>query len=49
MPKAAFCGPPHSESEVYYAKVSAIGRQPSVSPFVNALVSTLRSEIHTEG
>jgi|GEM_PF-1760857 len=24
MPKAAFCGLPHSESEVYYVKSSAI-------------------------
>jgi|GEM_PF-6685973 len=24
MPKAVFCGLPHSESEVYYVKVSAI-------------------------
>ena len=29
MPTAAFCGPPHSESEVYYVKSSAIERQPS--------------------
>ena len=25
MPRATFCGLPHSESEVYYGKVSAIG------------------------
>gem|GEM_PF-4050407 len=29
MPKAAFCGLPHSESEVYYVKSSAIWRQPT--------------------
>jgi len=28
MPKAAFCGLPHSESEVYYVKVNAIGLRP---------------------
>jgi len=26
MPKTVFYGLPHSESEVYYVKVSAIGR-----------------------
>jgi|GEM_PF-930535 len=26
MPRAAFCGLPHSESEVYYGKPNAIGR-----------------------
>ena len=29
MPKAAFCGLPHSESEVYYVKVSGMGLAPS--------------------
>ena len=29
MRKATFCGLPHSESEVYYVKVSGIGRQPT--------------------
>jgi len=29
MLRATFCGLPHSESEVYYGKVSAIGRKPS--------------------
>jgi len=28
MPKAAFCGQPHSESEVYCVKVTAIGLAP---------------------
>jgi len=28
MPIAALCGLPHSESEVYYVKVSAIGLAP---------------------
>ena len=28
MPKAAFCGLPHSESEVYYVKSSAAERSP---------------------
>gem|GEM_PF-2565699 len=28
MPTAAFCGPPHSESEVYYVKSSAIDVSP---------------------
>jgi len=38
MPKAAFCGLSHSESEVYYVKSSTIGREheppglPSLSP-----------------
>jgi len=30
MPKAAFCGLPHSESEVYYAKSCTIGGKPPV-------------------
>jgi len=30
MPKAAFHGLPHSESEVYCVKSSAIGRKPTV-------------------
>jgi len=33
MPKAAFCGVPHSESEVYDVKSSTIGREPPVSRF----------------
>ena len=28
MPNAAFCGLPHSESEVYYVKSSTIGLAP---------------------
>jgi len=28
MPTAAFCGLPHSESEVYYEKSRAIGLEP---------------------
>jgi len=36
MPKAAFCGLPHSESEVYYVKSSAIGRQPAGTAVLHA-------------
>ena len=32
MPKAPYCGLPHSESEVYYGKSSAIGLTPLRSP-----------------
>jgi len=31
MPMAAFCGQPHSESEVYFVKSTTIRRQPSVA------------------
>jgi len=38
MLKAAFCGLPHSESEFYYAKVAAIGREPTVFAMNRTLV-----------
>jgi len=31
MPKAASCGLPHSESEVYYGKSSTIGLTPTAT------------------
>jgi len=37
MPKAAFCGLPHSESEVYYVKSSAIGLTPCRSLHIGQL------------
>ena len=36
MPIAAFCGLPHSESEVYIVKSSAIGRKPTGTNIADA-------------
>gem|GEM_PF-4769191 len=45
MPKAAFCGPPHSESEVYYAKATAIEPEPLSGYFLSLLLSSVGSSL----
>ena len=45
MPKAAFCGLPHSESEVYYVKSSAIGRELSGTSFLYRQADACHSPI----
>jgi len=39
MPKAAFCGLPHSESEVYYVKSCTIGRQPAGTAILRGAIA----------